>query len=198
MTRPSATGRSAYGAAPMKAGIGRGLRTVVILGAGLDTRAYRIPDLAETAVFEVDLPTVQAFKKERLRRRLGELQAHVQFVSIEFNAHRLDANLAGGGLGPEEPAIFVWEGVSRYLPPTAVDAVLHTIAARPLGSELVFTYVLEEVVIGRFRAGRSEAFRRSASRRPWLFGVEPSRLGAFLGKRGLMVSEIERVARAGV
>jgi O-methyltransferase involved in polyketide biosynthesis len=101
--------------------------------------------------------------------------------------------------------------------------LLGVIAARPKGSELVFTYVLDEVVTGQFRADRSDAFRKSASRRPepWLFGIEPSKLETFLGERGLSlcedvgaedhvarylrplvrelaVSEIERVARARV
>jgi methyltransferase (TIGR00027 family) len=207
----------------VEAAIGRGLRVVVILGAGLDTRAYRLLSLAEAVVFEVDLPPVQAFKKRQLLRRLGALPPHVRFVPLDFNVERLDAGLAGGGLGPEERAIFIWEGVTQYLLPEAVDAVLRTIAARPKGSELVFTYVLEEVVTGRFHADRSEAFRKSATRRPapWYFGIEPSQLGAFLGQRGLtlcedrgaeehvtryvrplerelVVSEIERVARASV
>lgn len=82
-----------------------------------------------------------------------------------------------------------------------MDAVLRTVAARPKGSELVFTYVLQEVITGRFRADRSEAFRKSASRQPepWHFGIEPSRLEAFLGERGLSLREdmgaVEHIAR---
>jgi len=207
----------------MEAAIRRGLRTVVILGAGLDTRPYRLPSLVEADVFEVDLPAVQAFKKRRLLRRLGALPSHVRFVPIDFDTEPLDLRLAEAGLDPAEPAIFVWEGVTQYLLPAAVDAVLGTIAARPIGSEVLFTYVLEEAITGRFRADRDEAFRKSARRRPaaWHFGIEPSRLEAFLRAHGLTlyedvgdeehlvryvrplgrelaVSEIERVARAGV
>ena len=205
----------------VKAAIARGLRTVVILGAGLDTRPYRLAELAEATVVEVDLPAVQEFKKARLMRRFGVLPNHVRFVAIDFNTERLDVALAKAGLNPEEPALFVCEGVTQYLQPTAVDALLGVIAARPKGSELVLTYVLEEVVTGRFRPDRSDAFRKSASRRPepWLFGIEPSELKTFLGERWLTlcedvgeeehqarylrplgrelaVSEIERVARA--
>jgi O-methyltransferase involved in polyketide biosynthesis len=104
-----------------------------------------------------------------------------------------------------------------------VDAVLRTIAARPKHTELIFTYVLEEVITGAFSPGRSEAFRKSAHRRPepWHFGIDPLQLRAFLAARGLTlqhdfgaadhqadylrslgrqleVSEIERVAIAAV
>jgi methyltransferase (TIGR00027 family) len=201
--------------------LGRGRCSVVILGAGLDTRAYRLAEMAQAAVFEVDLPAVQAFKKTRLVRRFGALPPHVRFVPTDFNAERLDAILTGAGLGEQERAIFLCEGVTQYLRPGAVDDLLRIIAARPEGTELVFTYVLEEVVTGQLRADRGEAFRKSAARRPepWLFGIEPSRLDAFLRERkltlredlgaeehlaryvrsrgrDLCVSEIERVARA--
>ena len=201
----------------------RGLNTVVILGAGLDTRPYRLPGIEAKPVFEVDLPAVQAYKKSCLVRRFGALPPHVRFVPMDFNVDRLDATLGRAGLAAQEPAIFIWEGVTQYLQPEAVDSVLQTIAARPKGSELVFTYVLEEVVTGQIRPDRDEAFRKSASRRPepWYFGIAPSRLEAFLSERKLTlredvgaedhlaryvtplgrelaVSEIERVARAGV
>lgn len=104
-----------------------------------------------------------------------------------------------------------------------MDAVPRTVAARPPGPELIFTYVLDEVVTRRFRPDRSAAFRKSASRRPeaWHFGIDPAKLDAFLAERGLRpqedvgaaehetrylrplrrkleVSEIERTARAAV
>jgi methyltransferase (TIGR00027 family) len=207
----------------VKDAVARGLRTVVILGAGLDTRPYRLVELAEAAVLELDLPAVQAFKIARLKRRFGALPQHVRFVPVDFNTERLDVALAKAGLNADDPALFICEGVTQYLQPPAVDTLLGVIAARPKGSELVFTYVLEEVVTGQFRPDRSDAFRKSASRRPepWLFGIEPSELKTFLDGRGLTlcedvgaedhvarylrpigrdlpVSEIERVARARV
>jgi methyltransferase (TIGR00027 family) len=200
----------------------RGLHTLVVLGAGLDTRPYRLRELTEMNVLEIDLPQVQQFKKERLSRfRLSP--RHVHFVSIDLNTERLDTALISSGLSLSEPAIFVWEGVSQYLQPNSVDSVLRSIARRPQGTELVFTYVLEEVITGVIQPGRSEAFRKSAKLRPepWYFGIDPSQLNAFLDARGLTlrhdfgalehqadylrpmgrkleVSEIERVAIATV
>lgn len=203
-------------------GVRRGLPAAVILGAGLDTRFSRLPELEGLKLIEVDLPRVQQFKQERLSR-IARLPRNVHFVPIDFNTERLDSALIEGGLSASEAAIFVWEGVSQYLQPAAVDSVLRTIAKRPAGTELVFTYVLEEVITGAIQPGRSEGFRKSAKRRPepWYFGIDPARLESFLGARGLAlrhdfgarehqadylrplgrkleVSEIERVAIATV
>lgn len=207
----------------VKAGIARGLRHVVILGAGLDTRAYRLPELADARVFELDLPHVQASKRTRLKRLLTAPTSHVRFVPIDFNVEPFDTALAASGFDASQPALFLWEGVSQYLQPDAVDAVLRTIGSGPDGSELVFTYVLEEAISDRFRSDRSADFRKVTRRlpEPWLFGIEPSTLQVFLADRGLVlcedlgaeehiarylqpihreltVSQIERVARARV
>ena len=159
----------------VKDAISDGLRTVVILGAGLDTRAYRLPELASASVFEVDLPAVQAAKRSRLPHELP----NVRFVPIDFEAERLDEALVRGGLYPNAPAIFVWEGVTQYLQPEAVDSVLRVFAARPRGSEVVFTYVLREAVTG-------DRYRRPE---PWFFGIDPPQVEAFLKERGLALRE---------
>ena len=175
----------------VKAAIARGVGDVAILGAGLDTRAYRLPELASARVFELDLPHVQASKRARLTRSLAAPANHVRFVPIDFNVEPFDAALARSGFDASQPALFVWEGVSQYLQPAAVDAVLRTIAANPAGGELIFTYVLEEAVTGRFRSDRAADFRKVTSRlpEPWFFGIEPSNLQAFLAERGLALCE---------
>jgi methyltransferase (TIGR00027 family) len=205
----------------VNAAMSHGLRTVVLLGAGLDIRPYRLASLATATVFELDLPDVQTFKKKRLVAHLGSIPPRVRLISTDFQTQPLETTLSAAGLGPNEPAIFIWEGVTQYLEPASVDAVLKTIAARPSGTELVFTYVLEEVITRQFRPGRDDAFRKSATRRPanWYFGIDPAGLEPFLSKNGLKlhddvgakehlaryvhplgrhlaVSEIERVARA--
>jgi methyltransferase (TIGR00027 family) len=201
----------------------RGLPALVILGAGLDTRPYRFRELAKIKVVEIDLPALQEFKKACLSRSFGILPRHVRFVPMDLNIEPIERALERGGLNSSEPAIFVCEGVSQYLQPRAVDSVLRTIATRPEGTVLAFTYVLEEVVTGVYRPDRSEAFRKSAAGRPepWHFGIDPRQLRAFFAERGLNlqhdfgsdehrldyllpvgrnleISEIERVAIASV
>jgi methyltransferase (TIGR00027 family) len=203
----------------------QGLPALVILGAGLDTRPYRFIELTKVKVVEIDLSAVQEFKKACLLRKFGVLPRHVRFIPMDLNIEieEVDTALERSGLHPSEPAIFVWEGVSQYLQPNAVDSVLRAVAERPKGTVLAFTYVLEEVITGVYASDRSEAFRKSARRRPepWHFGIDPRQLQALLAARGLSlrpdfgtrehqmdylqpvgrkmeVSEIERVAIASV
>ena len=175
----------------LNAAMSPGLKTVVLLGAGLDTRPYRLRSLATAAVFELDLPDVQAFKKKRLLAHFGSIPANVRLIPTDFQTESLETTLSAAGLGPNEPAIFIWEGVTQYLQPPAVDAVLKTIAERPRNTELVFTYVLEEVITRQFRPDRDEAFRKSATRRPanWYFGIDPADLESFLSERGLKLHQ---------
>jgi methyltransferase (TIGR00027 family) len=177
----------------LNAAISRGLKMVVLLGAGLDTRPFRLPSLAAATitVFELDLPDVQAFKKTRLLAHFGSIPRRVRFVPTDFQTEPLETTLSSAGLDPNEPAVFVWEGVTQYLEPAAVDAVLKTIAARPKQTELIFTYVLEEVITRQFRPDRGQAFRKSATRRPanWYFGIDPLNLESFLSERGLKLLE---------
>jgi methyltransferase (TIGR00027 family) len=114
----------------LKAGIASGFRSVVILGAGLDTRAHRLPELAQSAVFELDLPAIQESKRKRLERRLGWLPDEVRFVPIDFNVESIDSALSRSGFDASQPAIFIWEGVSQHLQPSAVDLALRSIASR--------------------------------------------------------------------
>jgi methyltransferase (TIGR00027 family) len=197
------------------------LWALVIVGAGLDTRPYRFAESADVNIVEIELPSVQEFKKPCLLREFGALPMHVRFVPSDLNTDQLSNALESGGLNPSESAIFLLEGVSQYLQPNAVDSVLCTIAKRPEGTVLVFSYVLQEVITRVYRSDRSEAFRKGASRRPepWHFGVDPRQLKAFLAACGLSlrhdfgaeehqtdylrpvgrkleVSEIERVAIA--
>jgi methyltransferase (TIGR00027 family) len=159
--------------------VDRGLRTIVILGAGLDTRAYRLAELASLSVFEMDLPEVQMRKRARLTARSASQPANVHFVPIDFNTEPVEVVLARAGLGQDEPAMFIWEGVTQYLRPAAVDAVLRAIAQRPPGTELVFTYVREDAI-------GSGVYRQPE---PWYFGIDPARLEAFLKECGLELLE---------
>ena len=198
----------------------RGIRTFLILGAGFDTRANRLPALKRSQVLEVDLPDVQADKRRRLARS-GVNTSNVRFISIDFDAVPLAETFAKNDLRKEEPQCLVWEGVTQYLSAKGVSAILSYAASMPAGSEIIFTYVLEEAITRQFSPGRNEEFRKTASYHPepWHFGIDPDRLPSFLQEhhlilaadvgadwylanyvcprgRDLQVSEIERTARA--
>lgn len=110
---------------------------LVILGAGADARAYRMPELAGAVVYEVDHPATQAQK----RRRLGDRAARARFVAVDFERDRLGDELARAGHDAARPTLFVWEGVTPYLTPPAIAATLSAIAARAApGSRVALTY----------------------------------------------------------
>jgi len=87
----------------------------VVLGAGFDSRAYRLGSLQNTAVFEVDHPTTQAVKRRSLERALPVLPKHVRFVASDFTQHDLQSNMAAAGYRESARTFFLWEGVTNYL-----------------------------------------------------------------------------------
>ncbi|HZR43548.1 MAG TPA: SAM-dependent methyltransferase, partial [Ktedonobacteraceae bacterium] len=102
--------------------LSQGIEQVVILGAGLDTRPYRLTGMEreEVKVFEVDLPSVQEDKKKKLQKHFGHLPQQVTFLPIDFDTQSLEAVFTGSTFNPDSPAIFVWEGVTQYLSEEAI------------------------------------------------------------------------------
>jgi methyltransferase (TIGR00027 family) len=120
----------------------RGARSpqVVILGAGLDGRAWRMPELGDAVVFEVDHPDTQREKRARVGS-LTQCAREVRFVPVDFTKDRLDDALAAAGHDPTVPTTWVWEGVVMYLSPADVQRTLSVVSARsPAGSRLIVLY----------------------------------------------------------
>ena len=118
---------------------------LVLLGAGLDTRAYRMSALAEAIVLEVDHPATQAFKRARSGRRTLAAR-EVRFVGVDFERDDLGERLDACGHDVEKPTTWIWEGVTPYLTEEAIDATLGVVEARSAeGSALVMTYVTPDL-----------------------------------------------------
>jgi methyltransferase (TIGR00027 family) len=170
----------------------RGVEQVVILGAGFDSRAYRIPGIARARVFEVDHPATQAEKRRRLARRLGTLPAHVTLVPIDFTTHMLDAVMPAAGYRAGGTAFFICEGVTHYLPAEAVDVLFRWVArSAGAGSRIVFTYIHRGILDGSAgfaRAAQTVATVRRAGE-PYTFGFDPAELHGYLSARGLRLVE---------
>lgn len=116
-----------------------GCAQVVVVGAGFDTRAWRLASLAGTAVWEVDLPGIQAAKRSGLGDLAGT--AAVTFVPADLSAVSLPEALAEAGHDPTAPTSWVWEAVAPYLPADAVSATLEGIRAAAVdGSWLAMTF----------------------------------------------------------
>ncbi|HEY7414971.1 MAG TPA: SAM-dependent methyltransferase, partial [Ktedonobacteraceae bacterium] len=124
----------------VQAALSQGIGQLLILGAGLDTRPYRLTGIEHVNVFEVDLPSVQEGKKKKLLKRFGRLPANVTFIPIDFDTQSLETAFTGTAFDLSRPAIFVWEGVTQYLSEDAVRQTLAFVGTSAPGSMLVFTY----------------------------------------------------------
>lgn len=112
---------------------------VLVLAAGLDSRAYRLARRTPAPVFEVDLPVNIARKEAAVRRVLGALPASVRLVPVDFEADELSAVLARHGYNAADRTFFVWEGVTQYLTAHAVHGMFEFLAGAAPSSRLVFT-----------------------------------------------------------
>jgi methyltransferase (TIGR00027 family) len=172
------------------AAVREGIGQLVLLGAGFDCRAHRLPQLAGVRIFEIDHPATLAAKRARLAA-LGCGGAAVTYVAADFNRESMADVLASAGIDPQAPACFLWEGVTNYLTSAAVDATLRAIATAAPGSRLLFTYVHRGALDGSATfadaAGRAELV--AAIGEPWTFGLDPAEVGGYLAARGLTLRE---------
>ena len=168
----------------------RGMKQLVILGAGLDSRAYRFKDiLSNTKVFEVDYPGTQAIKKEKVAKLKGGFPWNVTYIPIDFNTQSLDI-LLEAGYSSALTTLFIWEGVCMYVTPEAVDKVLEFVSHHSgSGSSIVFDYIFQSMVEGRCDYyGARESSQYVAKRgEPYLFGIEEGTAGEFLKARQFRV-----------
>jgi len=135
--------RSRYAEDELSLGVRRGICQYVILGAGLDTFAYRNP-YPEGAlhVFEVDHPTTQTWKRVRLEEVGIRLPGDLTFVPVDFESQTLEEGLWNAGYAPDKGTFFSWLGVTEYLTTEVVMATLRFIASAPVGSGVVFDYMI--------------------------------------------------------
>jgi methyltransferase (TIGR00027 family) len=205
----------------VEAALAQGIDQFAILGAGLDSRPYRLAGIERVRVYELDLPEAQKRKKSRLKSALGRLPQNVRFVPIDFETESLDSVFAGTDFEPKRPTAVVWEGVTQYLREAAVAQTFQFFAKAAPGSRIVFTYVRKSVIDGRSDIPGATRLLDSVAENgaPWLFGLEPSSLKQYLApyglelvadvgaadyqdlylrpvERSLTVSEIERTATA--
>jgi methyltransferase (TIGR00027 family) len=182
------------------AAIRDGVSQVVILGAGFDTRAYRLTELLKTArVLEVDQPSTQEYKKRRIREAGIEIPSNLTYVPIDFRHDKLGEVLAAAGYDPSQRTFFIWEGVTMYLPEEAVEETLRWVAAQAPGSTIIFDFVGAMVIKFMSTADLSmfpeaakkaiERLRRLTAGEPWIFGIPDPGEREFLGKLGLELRE---------
>lgn len=166
-----------------QAGIGQ----YVILGAGLDTFAYRQPSWARRLrIFEVDHPATQDMKKARLRRAGTFIPDNVFFAAVDFESTTLDDGLRQASFDASKPAFFSMLGVSQYLAANALDSTLEFVLSMPRSSEVVLSIVLPDHLLPSDEAAlaASYAARFASIGEPWLTRPVPDEFLAKLRSMG--------------
>jgi len=166
----------------------------VILGAGLDARAWRLPELKDSVVFEVDHPATQRYKRERVGS-LPPLARDHRFVTVNFERDSLEERLEAAGHDRARPTSWLWEGVVPYLRPEAIRETLRVLKARSAaGSSLAATYSVP--VFGRIPPQLFGLFGE-----PFLTAWSPEQMAAELRSSGWQATDdtgvLEWVARFG-
>jgi methyltransferase (TIGR00027 family) len=174
-----------------------GARQLVLLGAGYDSRAFRLPAAGAVTVFEVDHPATQALKRRLVDRRVpADQRAHVRFVPVDLAHEDLSTALRQAGWRSDR-SVIVWEGVTNYLDASSVHATLTGLAAlAAAGSRIIFTYLDRRALdgTGDFDGVKEWAETVRAVGEPFTFGFVPEELPDYLADRGLTLM-LDRSAR---
>jgi len=172
--------------------IKEGIGTVVNLGAGMDTRAFRIPGIENIQYFELDFPELQKVKRSYIDKKIGELPSNVSLVPIDFSSQDLGEELKKAGCTLSSKTFFIWEGVTQYISREAIDNTLKYVAQAPTGSKIVFTYVLESFINGSYVPDGLDSLYKFMLKKKnplWLSGFEPAEINDYLSKYSLSLIE---------
>ncbi|PQM52426.1 SAM-dependent methyltransferase [Mycolicibacter virginiensis] len=164
------------------------IQAVVILGAGLDTLAYRLARRTPIPVFEVDQPINIARKSATVRRVLGGPPLSVRLVALDFERDDVLTTLVEHGYRTAFRTFFVAEGVTQYLTESAVRRTLEGLRPAASGSRLVFTYVRRDFIDGTNLYGSPTLYRRVVNKL-WHFGLQPDEVADFLAEYGWRLIE---------
>jgi methyltransferase (TIGR00027 family) len=163
---------------------------VVVLGAGMDTRAYRLARRSDIPAFEVDLPVNIDRKRAAVQRATGSVPESVHLVPLDFERDDLMGALNAHGYRPDTRTFFVWEGVTQYLTEDAVRATLAALQGAPSGSRLVFTYVRRDFIEGTNMYDAAILYKRFRQRQQvWRFGLDPDAVSDFVAEYGWRLIE---------
>lgn len=189
--RAQVTCRSRYTEDRLARAVRRGVTQYVILGAGLDSFAYRAGLAGRVRVFEVDHPATQQWKRTQLSNAQIPEPGGVAFVAANFEAGALSRRLVESGFDPAAPALVSWLGVTMYLSRDAISATVADLSSFASGTELITDYMLPAHL--RDAAGRTyaELVAPVAAERgePWLSMLAPDEMSALLAEYGFEAAE---------
>jgi methyltransferase (TIGR00027 family) len=168
------------------------VETVVNLGAGMDTRVFRIPGIENVKYFELDFAELQKVKRAYIDKKIGELPPNVFLIPVDFNSQDLGEELKKAGSTLSSGTLFIWEGVTQYISEEAIDNTLKYVAQAASGSRIVFTYVLKSFINGSYIPDGLNSLYKLVFKKNnplWFCGFEPAEMPAYLSKHSLSLIE---------
>ena len=189
---PSPLCRAAYTEKALKTAVLTGTKQYVILGAGMDTFAFREPEfLSKYRVFEVDHPLTQADKLERIARAGWTAPDNLAFVPVDFTKDSLAERLIAAGFDPSVKSFFSWLGVTYYLSAEAIDAMLSALSSLCAdGSTLVFDYPDENFFNAPEKRVQNTMMMAKAVGEPMQSAFSYSELEKLLETHGFLIYEL--------
>jgi methyltransferase (TIGR00027 family) len=166
-----------------------GIEQIVVLGAGFDTRAYRLPEAAAVPVFEVDHPVTQAAKREALRGVVDPLPADVHFVGVDFDHDDLGQRLRAARYRETARTLFVWQGVIVYLTREGADRTLAFIANHSAPGSLVVFDSMDSSALASAGATGLKLFTTAMGENV-TFGIARDEIVPYLESRGFTDVEV--------
>ena len=179
--------RARYAEDALAEGVRRGVQQYAVLGAGLDTFAYRQPPWSDSLrIYEVDHPITQRWKRRRLDEAGIAIPSNLRFVAVDFERASLPEGLRATDFSFAAPTLCSWMGVTQYLTADGLEATLRFVLSLPPSSEVVFSFILpQEQVTGlEAQALALAALRAGEVGEPWLTRLDPGELAAKLRAMG--------------
>lgn len=188
MGASSVLGRSRYTEDSLEKAVKQGVKQYVMLGAGMDTFAFRCLELVtQLQLFEVDHPATQAFKRHRIDELGWEIPSQLQFVPVDFTQDDLGAMLIKSSFDPQIPSFFSWLGVTMYLTRDEVFTTLRAIAqVAPAGSMVIFDYL--DIDPGQPTSDMRMSLAQKSGEK-MKTGLNPSALAENLARLGLRLHQ---------
>lgn len=159
-----------------------GYKNVVIIGAGMDMRAFRINGIETLRVFELDNASMSDHK-QRTVAPFGLDSQHINYLPANLKNESLAKILQDAGCDNSLKTLFIWEGQSQYIPKVEVQDILKTVATFAKGSQLLFSYLIKEVIPEYSQEEIEENLVK------WQFGLSPKKVSEFLAGSGLQLIE---------
>jgi methyltransferase (TIGR00027 family) len=171
----------------VKASIDDGLEQLVILGAGYDTRAYRIEGIDKIKVFEIDHSATQKVKIEKIKEIFNSLPDHVTYIPLDLEVDKLSQRILESKYDSSKKTLFIMEGLLMYISPEVVDEILFfTVRNSGNGRAILFDYIPLSVVEGtsELEAGQNWQKGVTDAGEPFKFGIKDGSTESFLAQRG--------------